>query len=235
MAAARGCAATLVLALASSTALGKSPAPSLDLIQQTLLTTANLDFDDEDAFGQATAWTNSRVRGGSFSSPYLACSPRGNGQQAAANLQSILGPGVIRPVSSTRTHGACFMVTMSHAEAEAVAQDFSWSSFGAFPAALKIAPGLLEHNECSHSAEASDCSTGRLSTTHGISMRLESVSGLTVELSPGILAAHDAEAEAFISGVSADLMSTTDLDVNNFWSDPEMSRGKHLASPGGAL
>ncbi|CAM9533797.1 unnamed protein product [Scytosiphon promiscuus] len=236
MAAARGCAVTVVLALASSTALGRAPAPSLDLIQQTLLTTANLDFDGEDAFEQATAWSSSRVRGGSFPSPYLACSPYGGGQQASATLRSLVNPSMIRPVSSTRMHGACFMVTASHAEAEAVSQGFAWSSFGAFPAALKIAPGLLEHNDCSDTAEAGDCSTERLSTTHGISMRLDSASGLAVELSPGTLAAHDAaEAEAYIGGVFADLMSTTDLYSNNFWSDPEMARGRHLENPGGAL
>lgn len=128
------------------------------------------------------------------------------------------------------------MVTMLHAEAEAVSQDFPWSSFGAFPAALKIAPGLLEHSDCDgDSAEAGDCSTGRLSTTHGVSMRLDSVRGLAVELSPGTLAAHDAEASAYMGGVFADLMSTTDLYANNFWSDPEMARGEHLVSPGGAL
>lgn len=235
MAAARGCVATLLLALASSEALGKGSPPSLDLIQQTLLTTANLDFDGEDAFQQATAWSTNRVRDGSLPSPYLACSPYGNGQQAAASLRSVLSPNMVRPVSSTRTHGACFMVTASHAEAEAVSKGFAWSSFGAFPAALKIAPGLLEHNDCSDSAEIGECPTGRLSTMHGVSMRAGSVSGLAVELSPGTLAEHDAaEAEAYISSVSADLMSTTDLYANNFWSDPEMARGIHLSSPGGA-
>ena len=78
--------------------------------------------------------------------------------------------------------------------------------------------------------------SGRLTTTYGSKMRMDNVQGLIVELTPGILPAHSSQAQAFLGDLLEDLMSNSvDLHSDNFWSDPAMIGGEHLAIPEGAL
>ena len=65
---------------------------------------------------------------------------------------------------------------------------------------------------------------------------MDSVQGLMVELSPGTLPARSFEANTFIGDLLGGLMSeSVDLHAGNFWSDPSMLGGEHLARPEGAL
>ncbi|CAN0542532.1 unnamed protein product, partial [Ectocarpus sp. 8 AP-2014] len=145
------------------------------------------------------------------STPYLSCVEHSEGRHAYRKLAGFLGARAVKPVSSTATHGSCFMVTASPAEAAQLSSWEDFTTFGAFPAALKIAPGLLDHGSCDGSAAARDattttidCSAGPLSTTHGASMQADSAHGLIVELSPGTLPSHgggggdEAKADEFI-------------------------------------
>ncbi|CAM9412698.1 unnamed protein product, partial [Laminaria digitata] len=145
---------------ASSSALdasGKSPTfPSLRLVEQTLLTTAKLDFSGhEQAFQAATRWNGERLQQQASSrsddprAPHLACAEDGNGREAAARLNALLAPESVRPVSHSTEHGVCFMVTASQAQADALMSPgqagLELESVGPFPSALKMAPGLLHH------------------------------------------------------------------------------------------
>ncbi|CAM9664348.1 unnamed protein product, partial [Ectocarpus fasciculatus] len=236
-----------------STASGASQVPSLGLFEQTLLTTAGLDFDSEAAFAFASAWQAGDRQG--RSAPYLSCVERGEGRHAYKKLEDFLGARAVKPVSSTPTHGACFMVTASPAEAAQLSSSGDFTTFGAFPAALKIAPGLLDHGSCEGSAAAaapgdattttSDCSTGRLSTTHGASMQADNAHGLMVELSPGTLPSHGGggddggeavkAADEFIHDLLESLSSPSlDLHPLTCWSDVVMKGGDHLVSAPGA-
>lgn len=217
-------AGALVCALAGSSASAR-PSPSLRLIQETLLTTAGIDFDADQGVEASSRWSGDRLRASAGKlAPHLACTEHDRRREALSTLQESFGPGAVRPVSSTQTHGACFIVTASHdTAAEAAAKDLGWSCFGIFPSALKLAPGLLEHSDCL------ECSAGRLSTTHGVSMRLDSVYGLMVELSPGT-------SEFDIAELTRDLVSPSlDLHETSFWSARGMKGGKHLGGGGGAL
>ncbi|CBN78745.1 peptidase S8 and S53 [Ectocarpus siliculosus] len=235
-------AATSVLLI--STVSGASQVPSLGFFEQTLLTTAGADFDSEAAFAFASAWQAGDRQG--RSSPYLSCVEHGEGRHAYRKLEGFLGARAVKPVSSTATHGACFMVTASPAEAAQLSSWEDFTTFGAFPAALKIAPGLLDHGSCDGPAAArdaatttSDCSAGRLSTTHGASMQVDSAHGLMVELSPGTLPSHsggDAKAHEFIQELLKSLSSPSlDLHAITCWSDLVMKGGDHLFSAAGAL
>ncbi|CAN0509175.1 unnamed protein product, partial [Scytosiphon promiscuus] len=107
-----GCAAS------SSEVSGKSPTfPSLRLVEQTLLTTARLDFSgQDDAFQAATRWSGERLQASSRSdlrAPHLACVEDGNGREAASRLKALLSPESVRPVSHSSEHGVGFMVTAS--------------------------------------------------------------------------------------------------------------------------
>lgn len=226
-------AGALAYALLGSSACASS-FPSLSLIRETMLTTAGVDFDADQGIAASSKWTLDRLGAGDdegpakAAAPHIACVESGRRREAVSSLEESLGPGTVRPISSTRAHGACFIVTASHAQAKAVSGDLDTTCFAAFPSALKLAPGLLEHSDCSSNGD-SDCSTERLSTTHGASMRLDSVYGLMVELSPGT-------SDFDIAKLTQDLNSPSlDLHETSFWSDAGMQGGEHLASAGGAL
>lgn len=223
----------LAFALAGSSVCATS-FPPLGLIQKTMLTTAKQEFDGEDQLTAAVGWTAERLRGSQDTrAPHLACTDYGRRRDALSSLQKSLGPDAVRPVSSTKTHGACFIATASHKEAEAVMskdrdENLVFNAFAPFPSVLKLAPGLLDH-DCG-SGGASGCSAGRLSTIHGVSMRMDSVHGLMVELSPG----------TFGESLMGDLIGSLnardlDLHASNFWSDVALAGGEHLASAGGEL
>ena len=225
-------AGALAFALAGSSVCATS-FPPLGMIHDTMLTTARQEFDGEEDFTAASAWTAEQLRGSQdLRAPHLACTDYDRRRDALSSLQASLGPGAVRPVSSTQTHGACFIATASHAEAEAVMSEdevSGFSSFAPFPSVLKLAPGLLDH-ECSSAAGAGGCSAGRLSTTHGVSMRMDSVHGLMVELSPGT------SGESLSGDLIGNLKSPSlDLHATSFWSDVALAGGEHLASAGGAL
>lgn len=226
------CVRALAFALAGSSACATS-LPPLGMIQETMLTTARQEFDGEQQLTAASAWTAERLRGSEdIRAPHLACTDYGRRREALSSLQESLGPDALRPVSSTKAHGACFIATASHIEAEALLsqdKDFKvFSAFAPFPSVLKLAPGLLDH-DCS-SGGASGCSAGRLSTTHGVSMRMDSVHGLMVELSPGTSGEP-------LTGDLIESLNAPDLDLHasSFWSDVALAGGEHLKSAGGEL
>ncbi|CAN0368737.1 unnamed protein product, partial [Laminaria digitata] len=134
------------------------PYPSLRLVEETLLTTAQLDFSGhEQAYQAATRWNGERLQASQGSddelllplrAPHLACAEYGHGREAASRLKAFLSPEAVRPVYHSREHGACFLATASDAQAAAFSAEparFELTSVGPFPSALKIAPGLLDH------------------------------------------------------------------------------------------
>lgn len=237
--------------------------PPLTLFERDLLTTARADFEgNAGAFAAATHWSQQLLSGGQEAqvAPHLACAQDGNGRSALSRLQNVFGGGGTRAVTSasfstTTGHGACFIATASHAQASAIMADpaeYGLASIGPFPSMLKLAPGLLEHPKPSQNIAAEpegekeitskiakqDQNGGRLATTHGHRMKMKNVEGLTVELSPGVLPAHDFAAGQFINELLEGLMSDSlDLHASNFWSDPTMLEGEsgHLTRPEGAL
>ncbi len=225
---------------ASATRGRRSPYPSLSTVENALLTTAKSDFGgSSEAFEAAAAWNGERLKasydeGGHARAPHLCCADYGRGREAHSRLQELLSPEAVRPVAHSEEHGACFFATASHADAKGVLSDhdrFGIRNFAPFPSALKIAPGVLEHSKKS----SSDGQSGRLGARHGVSMRKENVKGLNIELAPGTLPAHSLEASSFIAGLLGGLMSESiDLHATNFWSDPAMAEGDHLAAASGA-
>lgn len=226
--------AFLVLATWGSVASSLSY-PSLSVVEKALLTTATDDFGGHvPAFEAAAKWEEKRLRSSSsgqdvMRAPHLACTEYGRGFEAFSRLQGLLSSEAVRPVSHSKEHGACFFATASHAQVAAIAAQrdrFGLESLAPFPSALKLAPGVLEHAE--------DNRSGRLSARHGTSMRIGDVDGLNVELSPGTLAVHTVEARPFVKNLLEDLMSESlDLHSTNFWSDPALVDGEHLATAGG--
>ena len=220
---------------------GQNNYPSLGLVEDTILSTAKLDFRGRDqAFEAATRWDEQRLRAGQHGlrAPHLVCAEYGRGHEAASGLQAFLSPQAVKPVHHSSEHGACFMVTASDIQAIELSVGrvgFDLVSVGLFPSALKIAPGVLEHGSNGRASEGSGGS-GLLTTTHGSKLRMDNVQGLIVELTPGILPEHSSEAEAFLGDLGEDLMSNlVDLHSDNFWSDPALLGGEHLAIPEGAL
>lgn len=231
-----------VLLLASSMSVSSAsttsvPYPSLPLVESALLTTAKFDFNGHQAaFDAAAHWSGERLRASSDRrGSHLVCAEYTLGREVAFRLQELFSPTAVRPACYSSTHGACFFVTASHSQVEAMsAADPALVSAGPFPSALKIAPGLLDHGDSTEPGAGDGL--GRLSTTYGVSMRIQDVDGLNVELSPGTLPAHAAEAGTFISDLLEDLMSESmDLHASNVWSDPSMLDGEHRATPEGAL
>lgn len=190
-----------------------------------MITTVKEDFDSDDALEAASAWYQDRLlENRSRKAPYLACAEYAEGRQAMKELERLLSTAALRRVSNHKAHGTCFLVTALWSEAESLSQDlgsFRLTSFGPVPSSLKLAPGLLNHEGLT---PKDDGERERLMTTHGKRMRFGNVAGLEVALSPGVLPAHDAGADGFISELVEDLMSSSmDLYANNFWSDPAMS------------
>ncbi len=213
--------------------------PSLSTVENALLTTAKSDFGgNSQAFEAAAAWNGERLQasydeGNHVRAPHLCCADYGRAREASSRLNELLPPGSVRLVAHSEQHGACFLATASHAQAEKVLADidrFVVRSFAPYPSALKIAPGVLKHSELGDGPQ-----TGRLGARHGALMRKNNVEGLNIELAPGTLPVHSLEGRSFISNLLGELMSESlDLHATNFWSDPAMAEGEHLASPGGA-
>lgn len=147
------------------------------------------------------------------------------GHQTLSRLQSILnsqwssGKDKVRVVSNSDKHGVCFIATATLAEAEGIltksSEEGLLESWVPFPSVLKLAPGLLNHNdngEGTHegigksgdvdsngeedhhkgrrlNAHSKSNARRRLTTTHGDRATSE-VHGLEVELAPGLLPAR---------------------------------------------
>lgn len=235
----------------TSTSRGRPTTPAgLAVVEEVLVTTAKEDFGGrEAAYQSAVKWQNrllSQQTGqGQQPAPYLACFEYGDAREAMDSLERLLPEAAsIRRASLREQHGACFLVTLeSPAVAAALAgrlhQDLR--QFDPFPSALKLAPGLLNHNNgLTFGGDDPDALQDRLSTKHGARMRGDSVAGIVLELSPGVLPAHDPRAGSFISDLKAGLLVSTSMDLqgNNFWSDPTMlldGENGHQAHPAGAL
>ena len=214
------------------------PHPSLNVVERSLLTTAQDSFDGHaKGFEAAAQWSGDRLRAsqGGARAPHLVCTEYSRGGETFSRLQEFLSPNALRPVAHSRAQGACFFVTASHNEARALSDNpyFGLTSISPFPSALKVAPGVLEHGV---SRDQASQSPGRLATTHGQSMRMYNVEGLNLELSPGTLPAHSPQAGVFIAELLDGLMSESiNLHAANVWSDPLAANGEHLTTPGGAL
>ncbi|CBN77323.1 Peptidase S8 and S53, subtilisin, kexin, sedolisin [Ectocarpus siliculosus] len=237
--------ALLVFLCSSAVAAGRLNSPALELVENALLTTAKDDFKGHvGAFEAAATWNGERLRHSQEETraPHLACARYGDGHEASSRLKQFLSPEAVRVVSHSEDHGACFFASASHAQAAAIVEDqeqFGLENFSPFPSPLKLAPGLVDHTESHDEAEEEARSSGldRLSARHGARMRKPNVEGLSVELTPGTLAARSSEAKSFINHMLGDLMSASvDLHSTNFWSDPGMDgAGEHLSSPAGAV
>lgn len=163
--------------------------------------------------------------------PHLCCADYEDGRKAYSLLQDLLSPEGVTLAAHSEEDGACYFATASHREAAVIAKNhgrFKLRSCAPFPSALKIAPGLLEHDHRNN--------FGRLSTRHGAMMRKDNVEGLSVELTPGALPADSWKAGLYIEDLVGDLLSESiDLRATSFWSDPAMAEGEHLATPQGAV
>ena len=221
-------------AWASPTNENALPFPSLSLLESALRTTSTRDFDGRDSAYQATVlWEQQRLRYKSKNqrTPYLACAKYSDGHEAADRLKNFLSPEAVRFTSNTRETGACFIVAASYEQEDFISgypEQFSLTSIGPIPSALKLAPGLLDHN-------GNGNSTGRLVTSHGVRMSMANVEGLSVALAPGTLRMHDPEAYSFARSLLEDLTSELlDLHAGNVWSDPAMKGAEHHVTEGGA-
>ncbi len=219
------------VALRVDSAASSLPYPSLRIVEGAMLSTAHEDFDGHAlAFETAAKWDEDRLRASSqeVRAPHLACTGYGRSRENLSRLQGLLSSEAVRPLSHSTEYGSCFLATASHAQVGAIAAThdrLGLESLAPFPSVLKLAPGLLEHPQ--------SVRTGRLSARHGRSMRMDSVEGLTVELSPGTLPKHSSEANVFLENLLEDLTSKSlDLHTSFLWSDPTLS-GEHLTTPGG--
>ena len=229
--------ATLLLMASAwtfTTAESATSFPSLSLLERALRTTATHDFDGHDpAYQAAVNWDRQRLRD-KFShqrAPYLACAEYREDREVMNRLKEFLSPEAVRPASNAVETGACFIVTASNEQVTSIsahAEQFWLLSVGPFPSALKLAPGLLDHNDNGNSSE-------RLTTTHGERMRMANVEGLSVELAPGTLRMHAPEAISFAKSLLEDLTSKSlDLHIGSVWSDPTMVGADHHLTNGGA-
>ena len=229
--------------------------PPLALLEKVLLTTARDDFGGrEDTYESAIEWQHQRLQRQTGRDqqrqpcPYLACFGNGGAREAFSRLQTELlaSPKSVQRLSLGKEDGdACFLATIgSPAEAAAVSdslRDLQLSSFAPFPSALKLARGLLNLGAppLDGAGEQQQQQQQRLTTTHGKSMRVDNVEGLSVELSPGFLPARDSTAGGFVSDLLDGLLSTSvDLHANNFWSDASLRDDEgagHAAHPASAL
>ncbi len=213
--------------------------PLLEVVETALRTTATSDFGGHsEAFKAAAAWSGKRLRaswngeqGEHPRAPHLCCADYEDGRKAYSLLQDLLSPEGVTLAAHSEEDGACYFATASHREAAVIAKNherFKLRSCAPFPSALKIAPGLLEHDHRNN--------LGRLSTRHGAMMRKDNVEGLNVELTPGALPADSWKAGLYIEDLVGDLLSESiDLRATSFWSDPAMAEGEHLATPQGAV
>ena len=204
--------------------------PPLALVKQVLVSTAHQEFDNDAAFEAATEWHRERLsRSPSRQAPHLACAEYSKGSQALWKLEAILLNGSVRIASNHKLHTTCFIVTASAPTAAAMEDrlgDYGLTSFGPIPATMKLAPELLDHDAPLLDEE------GRLATTYGRRMRLDSVRGLDVTLSPGAVASREA-ADTFIVDLMEGLISgSMELHRNSFWSDAD---GDHAFRPAGAV
>lgn len=229
-----------VISLSSESYVSGVPSPSLSLLEGTLSTTANLDFGGHQPAYEATArWESDRLQTCRIDqrAPHLVCAEYGHGRRASFALRAFLSADTVQHASHSAEHGACFFVTASHTQVAALSADasrFGLVSVGIFPSAAKVAPGLLEHDHTS-GFDATHGS-GRLTTRHGSSMRLDTVDGLSVELSPGVLVGESLDPNAFIANMEEDLMSESlDLHKMNVWSDPGTDEDGHLTTSEGVL
>ena len=239
------------------------PFPSLRLVENVLLTTAEDSFGGyAKGFEAAARWSGERLEGSQEGNPrhgpHLACAGHTRGREAISRLRVFLSPQEVRPVVHSSEHGAtCFIVTALPSEAREIAANsdgFGVDSIAPFPSDLKIAPGILEHDITTTAADdghrhdsdyqpavaaaapgTAAARTPRLGVTHGVSMRSSNAEGLTMVLSPGTLPAHVPGASEYIGELLGDLTSKSiDLRAGSVWSDPRVANGEHLATREGA-
>lgn len=206
----------------------------LAMMNEIYSSTATEDFDGYSAaFDDAIAWHGERLHRSGSSGAHVACAEYGDGLQARLSLEDFLPPASTRLLSNHKEHGACFIVTASSTQATILGEHppaYALSLFFPLPSVLKLAPGLLDHDP-SNAGES-----GRLRTTYGNRVKVtNNVQGLSLSLSPGVLAADRVSKEDFRTTLRRSLMSSSvDLHAANFWSDPTML-SIHKTRPEGAL
>lgn len=203
--------------------------PPLHLVQSVIASTASEDFEDNvAAYVAANVWQE--VKAGTTNKPttYLVCAEYRQGRETRAHLERIFSVSAVQPLSHTPTHGSCFMVRASPAQAASMKKEptsLLISSVAPFLCTLKLAPDLLNHHHHATSVNSKRFvpSSGRLQTIYGDAMRMDHVRGLTLRLSPGFLPAQDPGAHALMKSWTEDLMSDSlDMYYSSFWSDPSV-------------
>lgn len=210
-------------------------APPLHVIESIIISTAATDFArNTKAYEAASSWNNDRlISMADKYAPYLACATYEQGRDARSKLEDATSLASVRPLSHTKAHGACFVVTALPSEASAMADnpaELSLASMGPFLSNLKIAPGLFSYGRAS--GQKAKHFQSRLRTTYGPAFTNGRVRGLTVRLAPGVLASSRGGAATMFDEWRADFTSRSiDLWRATFWSDPDVRRVKSGRHP----
>lgn len=193
--------------------------PSLDLVQSILRTSARQDFaGHHGAYAAAQDWQRQQLLNNNNAAPYLACADYGQGLDARDSLEQEFGFRSVHPVSHSATNGACFLATAVPSAAETLLQDpsrFGLTAAGPFLSALKIAPGVLDHDvagdrdvpDSDQPSEKMFEGTHVLQTKHGHTVALDGVRGLSVKLSPGTVTMRHPEILELVRNWHSSLMS----------------------------
>ncbi len=200
----------------------------LEKVQKITVSSVLTDFatDNSAGYSAASRWYGERLRrdsAGSSTAPHIVCAEYGDGREALTSLETAFGKFAIHRVSNSENDGSCFIVSASPVAAAdmiSAPENFSLNSAGPLLPSLKLASGLVDHG-----SDASD-GPGRLRSTYGEHVSLDSVHGFSVRLSPGVLPVSAGESVAgdFVRGWYDSLMERTVVQRLSYWSDPDMDR-----------
>ncbi|CAM9625709.1 unnamed protein product, partial [Ectocarpus fasciculatus] len=209
--------------------------------------TASSAFDDfarsQSAYSAASKWHADRLSNDAAEgsrAPYVACADYKQGRHALTSLETAFTKSAVHRVSNTEADGSCFIVTAFPSSATAMIRapdDFALLSAAPLLPSLKLATSLLDHgpDTSPHPPGAADDfglsdHSAPLRSTYGEGMTLDSVHGLSVRLSPGVLTAGGGEsfAEDFLRDWHADLTSeSVNMRRASFWSDSDADRSEY--------
>lgn len=209
--------------------------PPLDVIKNIIISTAATDFaSNTKAYEAASSWNRDRLSSmPDRRAPYVACANYKQGRGARSRLEDAISFASVEPLSHTKAHGACFVVTALPSEASAIMNDpvkFSLVSMGPFFSNLKIAPGLLSH--APRSVKKAKHFPTRLRTTYGPAIIDGQVHGLLLQLTPGVLESSSEGAATMFEKWRADFTSGSgDMWKTTFWSDPDVRQAENGRHP----
>ncbi|CAM9317023.1 unnamed protein product [Discosporangium mesarthrocarpum] len=220
-------------AMATELSGAHSHHPAVGLVEKAMLTIAKDEFDGHhSAFVAASNWQLDRLKNSNGVGPFLACAAYGEGAKTRLRLTEAFSKDNVVSLTNNRDHGACFIVLASEGKAREMLDNpasFGLSSAGAFPPALKLAPGLLSFGYGDTEEDKTNTNHAGLATTHGKGLALGNVLGLNVKVAPGH---QSAIVDWRADWDSADLK----LQPLNFWSDPDWldDQGWNDAHPRGS-